>query len=353
MLTPYWQGELSDYVTAIAWSPVGDALVATSAAGEVMLYDRATGQSQLLQAANGQSHDCLAWSHDGQFLAVGGQAGCVQVWAWTTATPEHLARIEATTTWIDRLAWSPTQNLLTYGAGKTVKVWDADRQEVVTSLNFTHSAPFAITWHPDGQQLAVGGYQGVKIWTAQHWDDAPYVLTIPSASVAIAWSSDGQYLAVGNLDQTITVLDWQPSQDIPETASRPLTDSTPWIMRGFPGKIRQLAWSARENRGQSPLLASASADSLIIWAKHTDAAIGWEGQVAGNHRGTIQAIGFQPGTTLLASAGADGWLGLWYDGTELVQTMAGAHQGFSCLSWHPQGHSLAAGGQQGEVLLWS
>ena len=31
----------------------------------------------------------------------------------------------------------------------------------------------------------------------------------------------------------------------------------------------------------------------------------------------------------------------------------GAMDGFSCLAWHSTGQCLAAGGQQGEVLVWS
>ncbi len=30
-----------------------------------------------------------------------------------------------------------------------------------------------------------------------------------------------------------------------------------------------------------------------------------------------------------------------------------AISGFSCLAWHPQGHQLAVGGQNGELGIWS
>lgn len=48
--------------------------------------------------------------------------------------------------------------------------------------------------------------------------------------MAIAWSTDGKFIAEGNLDNTLTVVEW----DCP---------AEPWVMRGFPGKVRQLAWS--------------------------------------------------------------------------------------------------------------
>ncbi len=88
--------------------------------------------------------------------------------------------------WVDRLAWSPTHNLLAFSLGKYIQVWDAALNELVTTLNFDTSSALDMTWHPDGNRLTVGGYQGVKIWTAEDRDHHPYLLTIPSASVAIA-----------------------------------------------------------------------------------------------------------------------------------------------------------------------
>ena len=72
-----WRGGLSDYVTAIAWSPDRSNLAASSAAGEVSLFAAPTFGATSLQGETGESVDCLAFSHDGQFLAIGGQDGQV------------------------------------------------------------------------------------------------------------------------------------------------------------------------------------------------------------------------------------------------------------------------------------
>jgi len=60
---------LSDYVTAIAWSPVGNTLAAASGAGEVYLLNKGVGAS--LCQPTGQSIDALAFSFDGKWLATG------------------------------------------------------------------------------------------------------------------------------------------------------------------------------------------------------------------------------------------------------------------------------------------
>lgn len=327
----HWQGMLSDYVTAIAYAPDGKTLAASDAAGEVVLC-QGTGALQVtsLQEGDGRSVDCLAWSQDGRFLAAGGQNGQVNIWQVQSDRTELSATVGNPSAWVDRMAWSPTQNLLAFSLGKYVQVWDAALGDIATTLDFDTSSALDLTWHPDGKRLTVGGYQGVKIWTADAWDDDPYWLTIPSASVAITWSPDGRYIASGNLDRTITVLEWE--------------NPHPWVMRGFHGKIRRLAWSDVPTKVGASLLASASAEGLVVWEKQEDEALGWEGRVLAGHEGTVQSLHFQPDTLLLASAAADGWVCLWHKAQRLAQVLNGAPNGFACLAWHPEGNQLAARG---------
>lgn len=341
-----WQNQLSDYVTAIGWFPViaahmpANSLVASSAAGEVVCFTpTASGlETSELQAATGQSIDCLAISQDGQFVAAGGQSGTVSIWQWQDQDqPKLIAELDNAPAWVDRLAWNPLQNQLAFSLGRYVQVWDADVNEVVTTLNFENSSVLDITWHPNGDRLTVSGYKGIKVWSAKDWDDDPYLVDIPSASNIIAWSPNGQYIASGNIDRTIAVLEWE-------------NPHLPWVMRGFPGKIRQLVWS-KTQKG-APLLASSSAQSIVIWKKHPDSQIGWEGTVIGEHDDRIQAMQFQPDTSLLASAGAEGWVALWQK-NRMVQMLKGASKGFSSLAWQPQGQQLAAGGEEGELMVWS
>ncbi|MGG6266552.1 WD40 repeat domain-containing protein [Leptolyngbya sp. AN03gr2] len=334
-----WQSVLSDYVTAIAWSPDGKMLAVCSAAGEVVLYATRTFDSIVLQTATGSSIDCLAFSHDGQFLAASGQAGTVQIWQLTRTGFELIKTLTNASAWIDQLQWSPIKNQIAFSLGKTVQIWDAETQQSVTTLDFNESSIGDIAWHPSGESISLGGYQGIKIWMTAKWEEDPYQFIIPSASTTIAWSASGRYLASGNLDRTLSVLEWG--------------NPAPWMMSGFPGKVRQIAWSDRPVRNDAPLLASASAEGIVVWEKHEDEQFGWESRVLGQHDGYVQAVRFQPNTTLLASASEDGSIVLWWQAASMTQILEGAPDGFSYLAWHPQGSHLAAGGQQGELLVWS
>jgi WD40 repeat protein len=326
-------GTLSDYVTAIAWSPDGTTLAVASAAGEVGLWEN--GSIEILQAGSGGSVDCIGFSRDGQFLAVGGQDGRVKIWRES----ELISTLENAPAWVDRLAWNPTNNQLAFSLGRYVQIWDADKGEIVATLNFENSSVLGIDWRNDGNFLAISGYKGVKVWNSQDWDEEPWVMDMPTVSVAMGWSPDGKYIAAGNMDLSVTVWEWN--------------NPDPWVMRGFPGKIRHLAWSDINTQIGAPLLASSSVEGIVVWEKSADESLGWEARILTNHIGIIQAIAFAPKSFLLASAASDGWLCLWNQANRVLQVLTGVATGFSCLAWHPQGTMLAAGGESGEIFIWS
>ena len=184
-----WQGSLSEYVTAVAWSPDG-LLAASSAAGEVVVWQ--DGNLVSLLPAGLVSVSCLAFSSDGKFLAAGGQDGKVRVWSILPTSIQKEAKLIATLdnapTWVDKLAWSPTCNHLAFSLGRYVKIWDANNQSVITTLPFDKSSVLDLAWRSNGNSIAIAGNGGVKIWSTQDWDDEPYVMDMPSASIVIAWS---------------------------------------------------------------------------------------------------------------------------------------------------------------------
>jgi WD40 repeat protein len=203
LLQPAWQAIMSDYVTAIAWTPDQARLAACSACGEVILYDGKTGAPTVLQAAQGQSIDVLAISHDGQFLAAGGQAGVLSIWEIQGNFPHLLTQLEHFRVWLDCLAWNPRYPELAFGLGRYVQVWDGLTQSVITTLNFEDSSVLDLAWHPQGQYLSVSGNQSVKTWERNQWDNDPQIRETGGASVAIVWSPDGNYLASGNSDYSL------------------------------------------------------------------------------------------------------------------------------------------------------
>jgi WD40 repeat protein len=335
-----WQGNLSEYITQVAWSPDG-ILAASSAEGEVVLWQ--DGNLLTLLPTGLASIDCLAFSVDGKFLAAGGQDGKVRVWSILDSPLSQgglggIYALDNAPSWIDKLAWNPNCNQLAFSLGRYVQIWDADNQTVVTTLPFSNSSVLDLAWQPSGEHIAIAGDGGVKVWSTEDWDDDPYLIDMPSASIVTAWSGDSKYIASGNLDNTITVLEYGALN--------------PWVMRGFPGKISNLTWS-QPSSNNALLLAASSVEGIAVWKEAANDEDGWNARVLTLHEDKIQALEFQPNSLLLASAGDDGCLCLWTKAKQVGQILKGVRGGFSCLAWSKDGQQLAAGGQDGELIVWS
>ncbi|UAJ72614.1 WD40 repeat domain-containing protein [Synechocystis sp. PCC 7339] len=336
LLTLRWQTILSDYVTAIAWSPNGSCLAVASAAGEVVLLTLQEKNLLTLREKQGFSLDAIAFSADGQFLATGGQDGTVRIWQVGEDGAVLLTELENKRTWVDCLRWHPQRPELAFALGKYTQIWDGGLKAVVATINFEKSSVLDMAWHPSGNFLVLAGNQSLKVWKTKAWDDDPHLWDISGASGVIAFSLDGQYLASGNNDRTLLVWEWE--------------NLDPWQMQGFPGKVRHLAWSMKAPES-SPLLVSSSGKSMVAWVQGEND--NWVAQPLDLHNGTITAIAFKPRSNLLASASEDGLVCLWKKATHAAQVLEGVAAGFSTLAWSPQGNHLAAGGCGGELLLWA
>ncbi len=337
---------LSEYITALVWSPVGNRLAIASGAGEVVLWQ--DFQATILQAANGASIDALGFSGEGQWLAAAGQAGAVTLWRLSADSPERVETLTWGSTWIDRLQWHPHQPWLACNCGKTVHIWDADRGFTLATLELPANVQ-DLGWAPDGTHLAVSAQQRVQIWETSRWMSPRYEWELRAASRILKWSPEGAYLASANQDNSVGVLTWDNVRALKQSSCKP--GDLPDLLGGFPGKVRQLAWADVPDAKRSPILATATRNLVAMWVLLPDE--GWQGYLLDLHQDTVLDVAFQPQTGLLASLAEDGLILLWQAAVEPMQVLEGAEDGFSCLTWHPTGEYLAAGGQHGEVLVWA
>ncbi len=316
-IQPQWQGQLTDYITAVAWSPVIHQFAASAASGEVVYGD---GQELVyLQTADHYSIDCLGYSTDGQWLAAGGQAGKLSIWAGQ----QLITTLNYPRTWIDRLAWHPTQPLLAFSTGKQVQLWDAKQQKIINTLDFNRSTVADLAWQPQGNYLAVAGYQGVEVWPWGGGNEAE-LLGVDTGVQSVAWSSTGEYLAGATLDRLLVV-------------ARVTELEMPWVMRGFPAKIQQLGWANTD-------LAVISGEQLVWWHYSDD-----DWQALPPDDASVTKLAIHPQLPLAATASATDLLSITnlnsLDNTQLNWSHCTA------LAWRLSDSHLLSGSDQGHLMI--
>jgi WD40 repeat protein len=339
------RASLSDYVTTIAWSPVSPCLAAGSGCGEVLLMQ---GEKRIfLRQPSQQSIDAIGFSGNGQYLAASGQEGTVSLWQ-VGAAPQLIDVLEGDKTWVDRLIWHPSRNYLAFNQNKSIQIWNVDEAELVTDLEMAGQVQ-DMRWSPDGEYLAIAEKNSIYISPIQRLHEPVYHWELPAPGMALAWSFDGTYLAAANQNCTVSVLDWTKLQHLKREPIH--EDEMPLLLRGFPGKVRRLAWSSLPSSlDLPPLLAAATRDLVTLWMPD---AGDWQNWILDLHSGTVLDMAFQPRSGFLASLSEDGWIILWEAALEPAQILEEVVDKFSCLAWHRQGKYLAAGGQQGELMVWS
>lgn len=333
-LTIQWQGKLEEYITALNWS-IDGKLAVSSANGEVLLF---TDKPQIILTANHKKNaiNCLDFSGDAQFLAVGGEDGKVKIWQFPSL--QLLTVVDDVSQWINNLAWHPQQNYLAFSQGRNVHIWDAVSQEIIVTLPFENASVLDLSWNPNGELLAIAGNGGVKIWDSTNWQDEPFYVEMNAAALKISWSKDGEYLAMTSLDKIVLV--WGGGNLVP------------WRLSGFSGKIRNLSWSPNSS-ANTPILATSSIENIILWEKTKNEKPSWKASVLTINDSIIQSLQFHPQKMLFACGNKEGELFLWTKSENSIKTFAKISGGLSCLKWDFLGQKLAIGSDNGEIIIFA
>jgi WD40 repeat protein len=108
---------------------------------------------------------------------------------------------------INVLAWSPDGEILAIGNGNTLQLWRAGQGIFFTEQELGDQI-MALAWRPDGQMFATAGFNvSVHLWER----DGTFIEVLKAAGVhlletmALAWTDDGQRLAVGSQSKPYTV----------------------------------------------------------------------------------------------------------------------------------------------------
>lgn len=222
-----WAVKIPDYPLALRWvDRHGTRLAVLSAEGSVGVVDGIMGTGAWRQVPHSAGACALDCSPVGDAVATGGQDGrCVIL---DSAHGETVAEIGGGAAWVEHVAWSPDGQWLALAAGRQVRVVTASGSPVRTWTDHP-STVASIAWRSDSKQLAVAHYGGVTLW---HPDgDTPLRRLERKGSIlTIAWHPRGRFLAAGCQDQAVQVWNMRSDDHL--------------YMSGYHTKVATVAWDS-------------------------------------------------------------------------------------------------------------
>ena len=267
---------------------------------------------------------------DASLVASAGESHTIKLWNLADNTVRTLI---GHTDRVNSVAFSPDGDLLaSVSDDRTIRLWNVHNQQNIVTLQ-DRTQFRSVAFSPNGHFFATGGGMHVKLWDV-HRRAERTTLPYDKWVQAIAFSPDGQLLAVGggtgDGPGTIKVWDVQTQLIIAE-------------LEGDPRQIRAVAFSP-----DSRYLASSGWNGqLMLWD-----VFNWE-LLRAIPRTAYYGVVFFPKGKMVAGT-KDGYISVWSveDGAKIV-SITGPTGRIHPISFSPDGTSLAAGGEDGMVRIWS
>jgi len=150
-----WRTNIDDHPIGLAWSPDGNILAVAGVSGPITLFNGADGAVQ--QKLPGHAVDTMAisWHKNSRLLASVGQDGMVRLWDAETGTQQ--SEMQGGASWVERVAFSPTGDWLVSAAGRKLRLWNSNG-ELIREYPDANSTITDIKWRYDGKQFAISAY---------------------------------------------------------------------------------------------------------------------------------------------------------------------------------------------------
>ena len=343
-------------ITALAWSPAANSpyLAAGGADGQLKLWNMTDGSEAAAWAAAKAAIEAVSFSPDGASLAAADATSKVSIWRVADviaaakakaagdqdATKDEQAEAPAPALSladhqgaVHAVAWtSDGKQLLTAGADKTVRLWNAADGKPVKTLAQHAAAVQAMAVAPaQGLVTTASADKQIRITKLADGSQAA-LITSPSAADALEVSPDGSRLAAALADGSVAVWDLASGQ----------------LLQGLTGTSDQ--------RGDSPngVLAWLTDDTLLANLAGDQVAVAKLSatHVIQAHEGPATAVAIRADAAQVFTAGQDKRVKLWDAQGKEVRSFAEPAAPLRTLAFDGAGR-LAAAGDEKAIFLWN
>lgn len=292
---------LADYPVDAAWTAKGELLVG-GGEGDLTLVEASSGATRTIGRHDPGVLNVAVVAGDVAVIS-SGQDGSVRRWAPGDGSDGKGTILHRDKGWPQSLSVSHDGRAVAWAQGRSVRVHDAAGAPLRVFEDLGRSASL-LAWRGRMNELAAAGQ--THAWLCEIANGKVMELDLEGGPVTLAYSPDGRILVAGLQDGVVSF--------------RYVATQKKSRMSGYEGKVTHTAWSAN-----SRYLASAAsgASTIVVWDFGGKGPEGSTPLQLGTHTDRIEALAFQPGGKLLATAGRDGRLALWHPGPQYRQASDG------------------------------
>jgi WD40 repeat protein len=306
---------------AVALSPDGRTFASGSRDGALHVWSRPETPAEVVLRGHRVWVEALAFPEE-QALVSGAEEG-LRLWGLAGGSASTPTSVEAGTV---SLAASPDGKLIAAGGPDgTVRVLEASSGRQVLGLSGVTGSVRGVAFAPDGKTLAAGGDRDVMLWSLPSGAVLGQLTGHTGKIWSLAFDSTGSRLASGSADGTVRIWDVGRRQQLRQLDAGGMVRAVAFtpsqgllVTAGMKQPIR--VWDAADGRLLKELddgpvgtlsmslsqdgrfMASGGMDLLVkVWSLPSGERMG----AIPGHQGMPTAVAFSPGTSTLASAGAD------------------------------------------------
>jgi WD40 repeat protein len=363
---------------AFAWSPDGK-LFASSTKSGVSLWDVDTGEQVLALEEVSVSYNQIKWSPEGNTLASGTEDGTVLLWDLQSGEVRCSLEGGSDSGYSYNFTWSPNGTMLAHIKSpievpiegpieEEVFFWDAEKCVQLYSLEETRF----VGWSPNEEFFAT--HTKREVITIRYLAFGNEFRSFEHAKFA-SWSGDGSLIAIGNINNAIEIIDMNTgdiSMTLPSETSNNV-NSVEWSPQR--DRLASRSWNVNRQMGtieiwnlntgelahtlNSQSRGEWSEDGSIFISDEHDYTIttwdtnSWEQiHTLPGFYGPIYDIAWSQESNLYALAGMIGKLAVLRKNGGLLDVFSGHQERVCEVAFSPDGHQLASGSYDNNVIIW-